>query len=183
MMRPDSTNTAPCAIVAMGVSGSGKSTLAECLATRLDCAFLEGDAFHGAANVAKMRAGHPLTDDDRWPWLDRLGAAIGTGARDGGIVVATCSALKRTYRRRLESAAALPLLFVLLDGDVDALAARMERRAGHYMPASLLDSQIATLERPTPDERALTLDAVRPQDALCDAALAWIDEMRGALPR
>ncbi|GGE74365.1 gluconokinase [Sphingomonas prati] len=182
MMRPDSTNTAPCAIVAMGVSGSGKSTLAACLAERLACPFLEGDAFHGEANVAKMRAGHPLTDDDRWPWLDRLGAAIGAGARDGGIVVATCSALKRSYRQRLESAAGVPLLFVLLDGDAGALAGRIEHRPGHYMPASLLDSQIATLERPAPDERAVTLDAGRPQDALCSAALDWIGGMRAALP-
>jgi gluconokinase len=174
----------PRAVVAMGVSGSGKTTLATCLADRLHCAFLEGDDFHGPANVAKMRAGHPLDDADRWPWLDRLGTAIGAAATGPGIAVATCSALKRVYRQRLERAAGVPLLFVLLDGDPDAIAERLNHRAGHYMPASLLRSQLATLERPSADERALILDPAQSVDRLCTAALDWLraDEQRDAAP-
>ncbi len=161
------------AIVVMGVSGSGKSTLAALLADRLGCPLIEGDEFHSAANVAKMAAGHPLDDADRWPWLDRVGQAVGAAAQRG-IAVAACSALKRRYRERLQAASDVPLLFVLLDTEADELARRLTERAGHYMPASLLDSQLATLERPAPGERALTLDAARTPDALCADVLAAI---------
>ncbi len=161
------------AIVVMGVSGSGKSTLAALLADRLGCPLIEGDEFHSAANVAKMAAGHPLDDADRWPWLDRVGLAVGAAAQRG-IAVAACSALKRRYRERLQAASDVPLLFVLLDTGADELARRLTERAGHYMPASLLDSQLATLERPAPGERALTLDAARTPDALCADVLAAI---------
>ncbi|WP_179508835.1 gluconokinase [Sphingomonas melonis] len=166
----------------MGVSGSGKSTLSARLGTALGCPVLEGDAFHSAENVAKMQAGHPLTDADRWPWLDRLGAALGAAALDapGGVAVAACSALKRSYRERLSAASAVPLLFVLLDTGEAEIARRMRTRSGHYMPPSLLGSQLATLERPTPDEPAVTLDASRPVDALTAEALAWIDERQKA---
>ncbi|WP_316747210.1 gluconokinase, GntK/IdnK-type [Sphingomonas sp. A2-49] len=135
----------PRAIVVMGVSGSGKSTLAARLATHLGCPMLEGDAFHGAANVAKMQAGRPLDDADRWPWLDRLGHAIGAAAAADGMAVAACSALKRSYRRRLRAASFCPLAFVLLDTGRDELARRLAGRTGHYMPVSLLGSQMATL--------------------------------------
>ena len=170
------------AIVVMGVSGSGKSTLSARLGAALGCPVLEGDAFHSAENVAKMQAGHPLTDADRWPWLDRLGAALGAAALDapGGVAVAACSALKRSYRERLSAASAVPLLFVLLDTGEAEIARRMRTRSGHYMPPSLLGSQLATLERPTPDEPAVTLDASRPVDALTAEALAWIDERQTA---
>ncbi len=161
------------AIVVMGVSGSGKSTLAALLADRLGCPLIEGDEFHSAANVAKMAAGHPLDDADRWPWLDRVGLAVGAAAQRG-IAVAACSALKRRYRERLQAASDVPLLFVLLDTGADELVRRLTERAGHYMPASLLDSQLATLERPAPGERALTLDAARTPDALCADVLAAI---------
>jgi gluconokinase len=164
------------AIVVMGVSGSGKSTLAALLAERLDCPLIEGDAFHSAANVAKMAAGHPLDDTDRWPWLDRVGQAVGAASAGAGIAVAACSALKHRYRERLQAASDVPLLFVLLDTRHDEIARRLEQRAGHYMPASLLDSQLATLERPGADERALTLDAAQTPDVLCAAVLAWIGE-------
>jgi gluconokinase len=166
----------------MGVSGSGKSTLSARLGAALGCPVLEGDAFHSAENVAKMQAGHPLTDVDRWPWLDRLGAALGAAALDapGGVAVAACSALKRSYRERLSAASAVPLLFVLLDTGEAEIARRMRTRSGHYMPPSLLGSQLATLERPTPDEPAVTLDASRPVDALTAEALAWIDERQKA---
>lgn len=159
----------------MGVSGSGKTTLSACLADHLDCPLLEGDAFHAAASVAKMRAGQPLTDADRWPWLDRLGSAVGAAAETRGIAVAACSALKRAYRERLSANAAVPLSFVLLDTAREEIARRMTARSGHYMPASLLDSQLATLERPGPDERAVTLDASRSPEMLCAEVLAWIN--------
>ncbi len=168
------TTDRPHGIVVMGVSGSGKTTLSTRIGAALDAVVLEGDAFHAAASVAKMRAGQPLTDADRWPWLDRLGAAIGEAALHGGVAVAACSALKRSYRARLVAASGVPLSFVLLDTDADEIARRLKTRTGHYMPASLLGSQLATLERPGADECAITLDAARPIDALADAALAWI---------
>lgn len=170
----------------MGVSGSGKSTLGRCLAERLDSTFLEGDDFHSADAIAKMRLGHPLDDADRWPWLDRLGAEAGATAARGGIAVVACSALKRRYRERLAAAAAgIPLLFVLMDAHRELLPQRLADRPGHFMPASLLDSQLATLERPDADEPAITLDAARPPLLLCKEALAWVlqtakAETRGA---
>lgn len=162
-----------CGIVAMGVSGCGKSTLAEHLAARLGVPALEGDSFHASESIAKMRAGHALDDEDRWPWLDRLGVAIGAAVREHGIGVAACSALKGSYRRRLERAAGVPLLFVLLDGDRGDVAARLEARSGHFMAPGLLDSQFATLERPGPDERALVLECYRPVEALGEDVLSW----------
>lgn len=159
----------------MGVSGSGKSTLASALASRLGCPLIEGDDYHSTANVAKMHAGHALDDSDRWPWLDRLGAAIGAASAETGIAVAACSALKRSYRERLQAASDVPLAFALLDTRPDELARRLETRTGHYMPASLLGSQLATLERPGGGERALILDAARTPDVLCAQVLAWIE--------
>jgi gluconokinase len=158
----------------MGVSGSGKSTLGALLARALDCPFLEGDDFHDAAAVAKMRAGRPLGDEDRWPWLDRIGAAIGDVLTSGGGAVAACSALRRGYRDRLRAVIGAPTRFVLLDNSHDELLRRLTDRPGHYMPASLLDSQLATLERPGLDEAATALRADAPPEQLCDAALAWL---------
>ncbi|USI74565.1 gluconokinase [Sphingomonas morindae] len=158
----------------MGVSGSGKSTLGAALAARLACPFLEGDSFHAPEAVAKMRGGEPLTDEDRWPWLDRLGAALDQAVRAEGLAIAACSALKRAYRTRLEAAIAAPVAFLLLDVARDELAARLERRTDHYMPKSLLDSQLATLERPDADEPALVLDSTRPPEALAARAVEWL---------
>jgi len=158
----------------MGVSGSGKSTLGALLAQRLDCPFLEGDDFHDASAVAKMRAGQPLNDDDRWPWLDRLGAAIGEALTTDGAVVAACSALRLRYRQRLREAIPVPTRFVMLDASHDELLRRLSQRAGHYMPVSLLDSLLATLERPGPDEAVFTLDAAGTPEHLCDVAHAWL---------
>lgn len=166
---------APMAIVVMGVSGTGKSTLGALLADRLGAPFLEGDTFHSPANVAKMAAGAPLTDDDRWPWLDRLGAALGDAARGQGAAVAACSALRRAYRERLAAAAGLPLRFVFLDTDRAEIAHRMRARSDHYMPASLLDSQLATLERPGTDEPALRLEASEPPATLAQRAGDWLE--------
>lgn len=174
MTRTDDEAAAPLAIIVMGVSGSGKSTLANLLARALDCPFLEGDDFHSAAAVAKMRAGHALSDADRWPWLDRLGHALGEAARTNGRAVATCSALKRRYRDRLITAAGGRVRFVLLDNDRDELLQRLEQRSAHYMPASLLDSQLDTLERPAPDEPVLALNSHHSPPELCHAAVAWL---------
>lgn len=165
---------APIAIVVMGVSGSGKSTLGALLAARLDCAFLEGDTFHAPAAVARMQAGQPLSDADRWPWLDRVGAALAAEIGAHGVAVAACSALKRAYRDRLAGCLAAPMRFVLLDGDADTLHGRISHRAGHFMPPSLLASQLATLERPTIDEAALILDTGAAPDHLVATTLAWL---------
>jgi gluconokinase len=172
--RLDDTRTPPRAgIILMGVSGSGKSTVGNCLAAAIGCSFLEGDDFHSPASIAKMRSGEPLDDADRWPWLDRLGAAMGLAVTRDGVAVAACSSLKRCYRLRLAKAAAVPLRFVLLDVPRADLERRLRARAAHYMPASLLDSQVAALERPDADECALTLDATAPCETLVDAILRW----------
>ena len=171
---PVSETGVPLSIIVMGVSGTGKSTIGHLLAVRLACPFLEGDDFHDTAAVEKMRAGRPLKDEDRWPWLDRLGRALGDAAAANGRAVAACSALRRSYRERLIAAAGGQVRFVLLDNDRAELLRRLSDRPGHYMPPSLLDSQLDTLERPAADEPVLTLHSHRPPDALCAAALAWL---------
>ncbi|MCI4591772.1 gluconokinase [Sphingobium sp. BYY-5] len=158
----------------MGVSGCGKSTLGALLAESLDCPFLEGDSFHSAEAVEKMRSGCALTDADRWPWLDRLGQASATAILTHGAVVAACSALRRSYRDRLRTAIGIPVRFILLENSRDQLLARLQNRPGHYMPASLLDSQLATLERPLPDEQAMILTTDTPPSQLRDRSLAWL---------
>ncbi|SDY62075.1 gluconate kinase, SKI family [Herbiconiux ginsengi] len=132
----------------MGVSGSGKSLIGSGLAARHGWVFVDGDDLHPEANVAKMAAGIPLTDADRWPWLDAVAATL--AGSPGGIVVA-CSALRRVYRDRIR-AAAPDAVFVELAGSRELLWERMTARPGHFMPASLLDSQLATLEPLAPDE-------------------------------
>ena len=141
----------PRPVVVMGVSGTGKSTIGEALAQVLGIPFVEGDDLHPRANVDKMASGIPLTDADRAPWLDRVAAEL-----DRPVVV-TCSALKRTYRARLR-AAAPDLALVYLRGSRELLTARMAGRDGHFMPVSMLESQLATLEEPTPDEHAIAVD-------------------------
>ena len=150
-------------VVVMGVSGSGKTTVGAALADALGLRFVDGDALHPAANVAKMAAGIPLGDADRAPWLDAIGAVLAAGP-----VVVACSALKRAYRDRLR-AAAPGLQLVFLDGDRALLASRMAARPGHFMPTSLLDSQLATLERPDHDEHALTADIAPPAEEIVTA--------------
>ena len=137
-------------IIVMGVSSSGKSTVGQALGRALHAPFLDGDQYHPPANVEKMRAGTPLTDADRWPWLQALTAALVEAAGKKGVAVGACSALRRTYRDFITEKAAEPVLFVYLDGTKDVIAERMARRHHEYMPASLLDSQFATLEVPDP---------------------------------
>jgi gluconokinase len=144
------------AVVVMGVSGAGKSTIARRLADQLGWDFAEGDDLHPAANVAKMAAGHPLTDADRVPWLEAVASWIDGEIESGRHGVITCSALKRSYRDRLRRP---QVLFVYLSVPRTELERRLKHRTGHYMPAGLLDSQLETLEPPAPDEAALTIAA------------------------
>src|SRR6185503_420658 len=149
------------AIVMMGVSGSGKTTVGEALARRLGVPFRDADEFHPKSNVEKMSAGIPLTDADRWPWLDAIASAIRETPRGAGIVV-SCSALKRVYRDRIFPSAVRPIAFVHLDGPKAALAERLKGRKGHFFPPSLLDSQLATLEPLTADEPAMRVSIELP---------------------
>lgn len=140
-------------LVLMGVSAAGKTVVGRDAAARAGVTFLDADDLHPAANVAKMAAGHPLDDADRAPWLDAVGAAL----RDHRPCIMACSALKRSYRARLRELAPATL-FALLDVPRPVLEQRLEKRAGHYMPPSLLDSQLATLESPAPGELVTVLD-------------------------
>lgn len=153
-------------VVVMGVSGSGKSTVGWLLARRLGVAFVDADGLHPASNVAKMSVGEPLTDADRLPWLSAVAAEL--AAAPGGAVVA-CSALRRRYRDVLRDGAP-GVAFVHLDGSREVLAARLAARLDHFMPASLLDSQLATLEPLGPDEAGVVLDVGGTPDRLAEAA-------------
>lgn len=142
-------------IVVMGVSGSGKSVVGAALAARLALPYADGDDLHPPANVAKMRAGVPLTDEDRWPWLDTVGEWLSDHAATGAVIA--CSALRRSYRDRL-LAHAQTARFVELDVPPHVLHARLAARTGHFMPASLLDSQLATLEPLAADEAGVRVE-------------------------
>src|SRR6478609_3459703 len=141
----------PDVVIVMGVSGSGKSTVAKGLSTVLGWEFAEGDAFHPEANVAKMRSGTPLTDEDRWPWLEAIGDWISAKERAGESAVVTSSALRRVYRDLLRRGRP-HVRFLHVEAPSEVIRERMEQRAGHYMPPSLLPSQLATLESLEPDE-------------------------------
>lgn len=159
------------AVVVMGVSGSGKSTVAAGIASALDLHFIDGDSLHSAASVALMQAGTPLSDEDRWPWLDRIGERLSDVAQWPDGVVIACSALKRAYRDRIRSAAP-GVRFVFLDGSGELIGSRMAARSGHYMPATLLASQLGTLEPPgadEPDAQRVGID--RPVAAVIEGAL------------
>jgi gluconokinase len=157
-------------LVVMGVAGSGKSTAARLLAQRLGWLCAEGDDFHPATNVARMAAGIPLTDDERWPWLRAIAAWIAEQDEAGTNSVVTCSALKRSYRDVL-AAAGGRVRFVHLVGDPALLAERMGRRTDHFMPPSLLPSQLATLEPLAPDEDGVVVPIGASPEAVADGAL------------
>ncbi|MFD4252294.1 gluconokinase [Amycolatopsis thermoflava] len=154
-------------IVVMGVAGSGKTTVGSALAERLGVEYAEADAFHPPANIAKMSSGHPLDDDDRWPWLHAIAAWISDHQATGGVV--SSSALKRRYRDVLRTGG--DVWFLHLDGPRDVLAERMQGRTGHFMPVSLLDSQLADLEPLETDERGLIADILEAPSAIVDRAL------------
>lgn len=159
--------TAPDFIVVMGVSGSGKSAIAQGLAAALGAPFIEADSLHSAGNVALMRQGIGLTDAQRWPWLAAICAAA--QAEPSRPVVIACSALKRSYRDVLREKLG-GLRFVFLDGPREVIAARMEARPGHFATVSLLESQLATLEPPTPDEDVVRLSLTLPPAEIVAAA-------------
>jgi len=161
-------------IVVMGVAGSGKTTVASHLAERLGVPFVEGDSLHPAANVKKMASGQPLTDEDRWPWLRAIGERMEVERSTGHGVVVACSALKRIYRDCLRSEVHGKMHFILLDGSRQLISDRMKQRKGHFMPPALLDSQFATLEKPTPDEHAVILDIARTPAELVEEAVRSI---------
>ncbi|WP_027932326.1 gluconokinase [Amycolatopsis thermoflava] len=154
-------------IVVMGVAGSGKTTVGSALAERLGVEYAEADAFHPPANIAKMSSGHPLDDDDRWPWLHAIAAWISDHQATGGVV--SSSALKRRYRDVLRTGG--DVWFLHLDAPRDVLAERMQGRTGHFMPVSLLDSQLADLEPLETDERGLIADILEAPSAIVDRAL------------
>jgi len=158
----------------MGVSGSGKSTIAEGVAQRTGWTFAEADEFHPQSNIAKMEAGSPLTDEDRWPWLEALGEWMREQSARGVSTVITCSALRRTYRdvlgRGLDS-----LDFIHLDGPVEVIRERMGSRKGHFMPPELLQSQLDTLEALGSNENGVVLDIRRTPQQLVDEAVNWLE--------
>lgn len=157
----------------MGVSGCGKSSVGEALSTRLGIPYFDGDDLHTPDAVAKMRDGIPLTDADRWPWLDRVAGVL----RDKAPVIVGCSALKRAYRDHIRGGAGGPVTFVHLAGSRELIASRMGARTGHYMPTSLLDSQFAALEAPGPEE-AITVDIALDLPDLVEAVLDRLPQDR-----
>ncbi|WP_031510462.1 gluconokinase [Streptomyces megasporus] len=168
-------------VVVMGVAGTGKTTVGHLLADRLGVPYAEGDDFHPAANIAKMTAGEPLTDEDRLPWLDDIGAWARARAGLGGVV--SCSALKRSYRDRLR-AAAPDVVFVHLTGDRRLIEERMSHREGHFMPTALLDSQFATLQPLEPDESGVAVDVSGSPEEVAERVVRALldDERRAPLP-
>lgn len=162
-------------ILVMGICGTGKSTVARGIADRIGGSFIEADLYHDQASVDRMRAGRPLTDDMRWGWLDRLGAAA---AAAPARAVLACSGLSMAHRDRLRAGAG-PFDIVFLHGDRDLIAARMAARQGHYMPASLIDSQLAALQPPDPAaEGALWIDVALPADQIIDRAVTALTDPR-----
>jgi carbohydrate kinase (thermoresistant glucokinase family) len=162
-------------LVIMGVSGCGKTTIAEGLCRRLGWQYQEGDALHPPANVEKMKSGHPLTDEDRWPWLRRIAERIDEWRAAGISGVVTCSALKRAYRD-IVIGTRPGVVLIYPRGSKELIAGRMAKRHGHFMPASLLDSQFATLEEPSPDENPLTVGIDRTPEAIVDEIVRRLEE-------
>ena len=162
------------AAVVMGVASCGKTTLGEALAAHFVVRFTEGDKLHSADSVAKMSAGIPLTDEDRWPWLGRVGDALAGDAA----CIASCSALKRSYRDAIRAHAKRDVAFIHLHGTRELLAARIAGREGHFMPASLLDSQLNTLEMPGEDETFVAIDIALTPAVQLERAIAFLTNIK-----
>lgn len=160
-------------LVIMGVCGCGKSTIGSLLGERLGVRFMDGDDFHPPANKAKMAQGMPLDDDDRAPWLAEIGAALATPAEGAGSPIIACSALRRSYRDLLRSHAP-GVVFIHLSGDPATLAARLSGRQHEYMPSTLLQSQLATLEPLGTDEAHLVVDIGEDPESLVDRIIGWL---------
>ncbi|MET8221112.1 gluconokinase [Streptomyces hirsutus] len=167
----------PHVVVVMGVAGTGKTTIGPLLAARYGVPYAEGDDFHPPANIAKMSAGTPLDDEDRWPWLDAIGEWAHGHAGLGGVV--SSSALKRSYRDRLR-AAAPGVVFVHLTGDRALIEDRMSHREGHFMPTALLDSQFATLQPLEPDEAGVAVEVSGSPEEITEQAVAALANLSGA---
>jgi gluconokinase len=163
----DTTANMPCALVVMGVSGSGKSTIAEALAHRLNWSFEDGDKFHPASNVAKMSAGHPLTDEDRRPWLRAIADEIDRVCEAGKHFIVACSALKRAYRDILVHGRS-DVRIIYLTGTQQLIASRLALRKGHFMPSGLLESQFKTLEPPGASENPVTMSIDASVESIVD---------------
>ena len=172
---------APCALIVMGVSGSGKSTIAAALGERLGWRFEDGDSFHPASNVEKMKAGHPLTDEDRWPWLNAIADEIERVCRSGQHVIIACSALKHTYRDVLLRGRD-DVRFVFLKGTKELIAERLAHRKGHFMPPGLLTSQFNTLEAPEASEHVITVSIDETVEAIVDGVVRQL-KLGGAIPK
>ena len=162
----------PLRIIVMGVSGCGKSTLSQSLSETLHLRMKDGDELHLPESVAKMSAGIALQDEDRWPWLDRIADYLqGAQAENGAGGIVACSALKKIYRDRIRQQAG-PVVFLFLEGHPDLIRQRMQKRVGHYMQPGLLDSQLQTLEKPSPDETdVITLSIDQPVAQIVQQAL------------
>ena len=166
-------------IIVMGVSSSGKSTVGQSIARRLHVPFLDGDGYHPPANVEKMRSGIPLVDEDRWPWLESLATALHDAADRKNAAVGACSALRRAYRDYLVEKAGEPILFVYLQGNREVIGERIARRKHEYMPASLLDSQFATLEVPDPaSENVLIVPVTDSVEKITVTAVKALDHLK-----
>jgi len=167
---PQSSKPFDGAAVVMGVSSCGKTTLGEALAQALGAHFVEGDKLHPPENIKKMSAGQPLNDQDRWPWLAKVGETLqGTHG-----VIASCSSLKKTYRDLIRSAAGRPVYFIHLHGSRELLAARIASRKNHFMPPTLLESQLATLEMPLASEPHLTVAIDDTLEAQVEKSIAFL---------
>lgn len=164
-------------VVVMGVSGCGKSSVGEGIARQMGCLFVEGDSLHSPENVRKMNSGIALDDSDRWPWLQEVGSKL---ASSDDIVV-SCSALKRAYRDQLRMAAGRAMTFIFLEGTRALLGERMAARTNHYMPPSLLDSQLATLEPPGQESDVITIDIDQPVERIIELALSALAARKSAL--
>src|SRR5947209_6462902 len=162
---PNDSGKIPCALIVMGVAGSGKSTVGEQLAERLGWSYEDGDSFHPASNVAKMSAGQPLTDEDRWPWLQAIADEIDRVCVTGRQAVIACSALKRAYRSVLVHGRS-DVRIIFLNGTPEVIAGRLARRKGHFMPPGLLASQFKTLEPPGPEENPVVVSVDAPVDEI-----------------
>lgn len=158
-------------VVVMGVSGCGKSTIGALVADAMGAVFMDADSLHPLANIAKMAAGTPLTDEDRWPWLEIVGQELAAAGADG--VVLACSALRRTYRDAIREKAP-DTVFLHLSGTRAVLESRLEGRSGHFMPTTLLDSQLATLEPLDADERAAVVDIASSVPQIVSESVAGI---------
>lgn len=165
----------------MGVSGCGKTSVGIEIAARFGLAFVEGDTLHPRGNVEKMSAGMALTDDDRRPWLDLIGAALRQAHEEGRGLVVSCSALKTSYRDRLRRAAYGAVSFVHLEGTRAVLQARLAERRGHFFPPALLDSQLAALESPADEPLVVSVDIDAPVDSIAAAALNGLSTL-GIIP-